>query len=251
MRRYYIASGILLILPIIDFVLAAPVLVQEKCQAGVEVVHKPEDAIIILGKRGDELNELWLKFLNEDHFAKSEKSSAARPSSSSPPSWPADGVTDVEKPLPSNPEGWSPVSSPVHAPSSPGSLTGSGNEVMTWDVSPGPSSPASSSQSIPSPVIPPWFLTGHGFMGNEPQQFDPDHRLVVEEPPSRPVSPTELDEDHEYEAVHSPPTSPGSASPAESDYEMVDSNAAPSSPASSTNSDRRSMGTDVGESSSY
>ena len=85
-------------------------------------------------------------------------------------------------------------------------------------------------------------------MGNKLQQFDPDHRLVVEEPPSRPVSPTELDAGHEYEVAHSPPTSPGSTPLAESDYEMVDPNAVPSSPVSSKNPDRRLMGTNVGES---
>jgi hypothetical protein len=141
MRRYYIVSGILLILPIIDFAVAAPVLVQEKRQAGVDVVHIPEDAITMLGKRGDELNELWLKLFGhpEDHFAKPEESSAARPSSSSPPSGPADGWTDVKQPLPSIPEEPSPVSSPDHAPPSPGSLTESGYELMKGVAPPGPS----------------------------------------------------------------------------------------------------------------
>ncbi len=54
MRRYYIVSGILLILPIIDFALAAPVLVQEECQAYVDVVHIPKDVITVLEKRGAE-----------------------------------------------------------------------------------------------------------------------------------------------------------------------------------------------------
>jgi hypothetical protein len=113
MRRYYTVSGILLILPIIDFALAAPVLVQEKRQADVDVAHIPEDAITMLGKRGDELNELWLKALNlnEGHLAKPEESSAARPSSSSPPSGSADGWRDLTQPLPSIPGEPSPVSS--------------------------------------------------------------------------------------------------------------------------------------------
>ncbi|KAN0123263.1 hypothetical protein V8E52_003216 [Russula decolorans] len=54
MRRYDIVSGILLILSIIDFALAAPVLVQEKRQASVDVVHIPKDVITVLGKRGSE-----------------------------------------------------------------------------------------------------------------------------------------------------------------------------------------------------
>jgi len=70
---------------------------------------------------------------------------------------------------------------------------------------------------------------------------DPNHRLVVEEPPSRPASPIEFDADHEYQVVHPPPPSLRSASPAETDHEMVD--VPPSSPVSSTNPDRRSMDT--------
>jgi hypothetical protein len=272
MRRYSIVSGILLILPIIDFALAAPVLVQEKRQAGVDVLHTPEDTITMLGKRGDELNELWLKLLNEDHFAKPEESSATRPSSGSPPSGPADGWVDVEEQPLSDPGGWSPVSSPVHTPSSPGSLT----ESVYENAPLGPSSPALSTMSdadhklvgahappnpglstesdheltgvhapLSSPVFPSWFLTDHGSMGHGPQEFDPDHRLVVEEQPSRPASPTEFDAGHEYQVVHPPPPSPGSASPTEPDYEMVDGRSVPlSSQVSSTNPDRRSMGAD-------
>jgi hypothetical protein len=259
MRRYYIVSGILLILPIIDFALAAPVLVQENRQAGVDVVHISEDAITILGKRGNELDEVWLKYLNhfENHFAKLEEPSAARPSSSSPPSGPDRAWTDFERPLPSIPAAPSPVSSPDRALPNAGSSTESGHELIKWDDSPGPSSPASSTMSdadfelvgahappnpwpstefdhevtgvhtpLSSPVFPTWFLTDHGFMGpHAPQPNlgpDSDHRLVVEEPPSRPASPTEFDADHGYQEVHPPPPSPGSAS--------------------STNSGRRSMG---------
>ena len=59
MRRYNIVSGILLILSVIDFALAAPVLVQEKRQASVDGVHIPRDAITVLGKRGNaELEKL-------------------------------------------------------------------------------------------------------------------------------------------------------------------------------------------------
>jgi hypothetical protein len=54
MRRYDIVSGILLILSIIDFAIAAPISVQEKCQSCVDVVNIPKDVIIVLGKRGEE-----------------------------------------------------------------------------------------------------------------------------------------------------------------------------------------------------
>jgi hypothetical protein len=54
MRLYYIVSGILLILPIIDFAVAAPELIQEKLQARVDVVHIPEEAMAML-ERPEEL----------------------------------------------------------------------------------------------------------------------------------------------------------------------------------------------------
>ena len=62
MRRYYIISGILLILSIIDFAVAAPVLVQEKHQVGVDVVHIPKYSVTMLGKRFDYFDDfsvLW------------------------------------------------------------------------------------------------------------------------------------------------------------------------------------------------
>jgi hypothetical protein len=63
MRRYDIVSGILLILSIIDFALAAPVFVQEKRQAWVDVMHIPKDVITVFGKRWEEdLKTLWEKY---------------------------------------------------------------------------------------------------------------------------------------------------------------------------------------------
>jgi hypothetical protein len=97
MRLYYIVSGTLLILSIIDFAVTAPVLVQEKIQARVDVVHMPGDAMTMLGKRGDdsgELGELWVELFDhpESHFPpKPEELPAMHPLSSLPPSEPADG----------------------------------------------------------------------------------------------------------------------------------------------------------------
>jgi hypothetical protein len=233
MRRYYIVSGILLIVPI---ALAVPVLVQEKHQAVVDVVHIPEDAITMLGKRGTGSDE-WLKYLShfDNHFAKpEEESAAARPSSSSPPSGPDHEWTDVEQPPPS------PVSSPYHTP--PESLTGSESEYeLVGDGEDAPPRTGPSTQSDhestgvyappSSQVFPTWFHPDAGSIGaHAPQpnlgpsniwpstEFDSDHRHVVEEPPSRPASPTE------------------------SDDEMVD--VPPSSSVSSIYPDRRSMGAD-------
>jgi hypothetical protein len=95
MRRYNIILGILLILSIIDFALAAPVLlVQEKRQAGVDVVRMPKDVIFVLGKRGLEN----LDKLLEDFFYPGVRpidSSDAHASSSSAPAGPDHGSTSV------------------------------------------------------------------------------------------------------------------------------------------------------------
>jgi hypothetical protein len=117
----YIVSGIFLILPIINFAVAAPVLVQEKLQARVDVVHIPKHAMTMLGKRAGELDEiLWDAeghyFARPEYSAKPGESSATRPSSSSRPSGLADEPTDVEQPQPSNPEQPSQVSSLHSAP---------------------------------------------------------------------------------------------------------------------------------------
>ena len=65
MHQYNIVSRILLILTVITFALAAPVLVQEKRQAKpeVDVVHVPEDVntVTVVGKRTlyEDFNVLW------------------------------------------------------------------------------------------------------------------------------------------------------------------------------------------------
>jgi hypothetical protein len=94
MRRYDVVSGILLILSIIDSALAAPVLVQEKRQASVDVAHVPEDVITMLGKRGNG----YLQNFLEEYFksmGKPLESSDAHASSSSAPPGPDRGSTNV------------------------------------------------------------------------------------------------------------------------------------------------------------
>jgi hypothetical protein len=128
MRLCYIVFGILIILSIIDFAVAAPVPVREKLkpQARVDVVHIPGDAMTVLGKRAGDLDELFAELFGAgdsaglENFAKPVESSATRPSSSSQPSGPAGGSTDVEKLLPPIHEEPVPVSSQVHAPPSLG-----------------------------------------------------------------------------------------------------------------------------------
>ena len=122
MRRCNVVSGILLILPIIDFALAAPVPVQEKGRACVDVVHRPEDVITVLGKRlgGEELEKAAEEYLNPWGHA----------SSNSAPSEPDHGLTNIgQVPAPNSasstanpdhalvePSSPSPAVSPVHAP---------------------------------------------------------------------------------------------------------------------------------------
>jgi hypothetical protein len=95
MRRYIIVSGILLVLPIINLALAAPVLVREKCRACVDVAYMPMTA---LGERGtgEELEKLaeegYLKTLGKPADS---SGTHATPSSESAPSKPDHGSTNV------------------------------------------------------------------------------------------------------------------------------------------------------------
>jgi hypothetical protein len=121
--RDYIVSGIFLIFLIINFAVAAPVLIQEKLQARVDVVYIPKHAMTMLGtrKRAGELDEIFSDaeghFVRPENSANPEESSAIRPSSSSQPSGLADGLTDVGQPPPSISNEPS-VPSPDHAPPS-------------------------------------------------------------------------------------------------------------------------------------
>lgn len=198
MRGYFVVFGILLILPIIDFAVAAPALAQVKRQAGVDVVHISEDAISMLGERGDESNELLLKYTSyiENYFANPEELSHTRPPSDSQLSAPADGWTDLNQPLATIPEEPSPVSSPDHVTPNPnpGSLTEAKYDLMEVDPPRGPTPGPSSSTISP---------TDHGLM--------PAHAV----PNPGPLT----ESDYEMMDV-SPPR--GSASPIDSDHEMVD-----------------------------
>ena len=97
MRRYDIVTGILLILSIIDFAPAVPVLAEEKHQARVDVVHMPKDLTTVLGKRWEE----ELEKMGEEYFKTSGKSidSSGTHSPSSPaPSGPGYGTTVAVQP---------------------------------------------------------------------------------------------------------------------------------------------------------
>ena len=190
MRRYYIVSGIILILPIINFAVAAPVPVQEKLQADVDVVH-PEDSMTMLGKRVDELSELWITLFG--HLPNPGESSGSRLLQ------PADGWTDVKRPLPSIPEESplelypsSPSTPPSTEPSSP--LTPSSTE---------PSSPSTPSSMEPSSPSTPssmeafsedgwWDEDEHGLMYHFPTSsgYGSDHELTEADAPQPNTNPS-------------------------------------------------------------
>jgi hypothetical protein len=65
LRSITIATDILLIFPILNFALAAPVSIQDKCQLYINVVDMPEEVIIVSEKRGDPLDLQWEKILPE------------------------------------------------------------------------------------------------------------------------------------------------------------------------------------------
>jgi hypothetical protein len=102
MRRYDIGSGILLILSIIHFALAAPLSVQEKRQKRVDVVNIPKDVITVLGRRWEEdLEKLGEEYLKTG--GKPVESSDSTLSSSSAPSGSDHGSTNVVQPPAPNP----------------------------------------------------------------------------------------------------------------------------------------------------
>jgi hypothetical protein len=110
MRRYDILFGSLLILSVIDFALAAPVLVQEKRQADADAVQIPKNVRTVLGKRvGDEDIAKLADYL-ETMGKPTESSDTHAPSSSAPP------VPDRE---PTNP-----APNPASSTADPESLTG-------------------------------------------------------------------------------------------------------------------------------
>jgi hypothetical protein len=101
MLRYDIVRGIILILSIIDFTLAAPVLVQEKRQAGVDVVRIPKDVITMLGRRGEEeiekLAEEYIKTEGKQFDTSDAHASSNLAQSSSTPPGLEHGPTNVEQ----------------------------------------------------------------------------------------------------------------------------------------------------------
>jgi hypothetical protein len=165
--RGYIVSWIFLILPIINFAVAAPVLVQEKLQARVDVVHIPKHAMTMLGKRQGELDEIFWDaeghFVKPEYSANPEESSATRPPSSSQPLGLADWPTDVHQPLPSIPDEPPQVPSPFREPPSQ-AASDEWNEIwgdfIQRQLHQFPSEPEESSAAHPSSSSQPSGLAG-------------------------------------------------------------------------------------------
>ena len=168
----YIISGILLIIPVVDIALAAPVLVQEKRQACADVVDIPEYSLTVLGKRG-EIEEVGGKYIENWFVLPKEESAAAHgsPSSASNPELSTeskDELAGMGAPQP-QPQ---PLLSPVHTTNihPDNELLGAhGSQPST-----GPSNPSTES--------------------------NPDYVLVAEEPP--------LPTGHDFVMVDKPPSSP-------------------------------------------
>ena len=167
----YIMSGILLIVPIVNFALAAPVLVQEKRQACADMADTPEYPVTVLPKRGEtwgEIEEVGGKYI-ENWFVLPKDSSVAHVPSSSlaTPSEPGQVSTDVMN---------APAPNPRPSTESDHSLSGMEAPLST-------------------PVYPTWFHPDNQLLGahapppntgpsNPSTELNSENRLVAEQPPS-------------------------------------------------------------------
>ena len=206
----YIVSGMLLIVPIVDFALGAPVLVQEKRQTCADMTDIPAYPITELGKRGGEIEieEVGAKDI-KNWFVPAKESSAAHGSSSSAPSEPGHVSMSV-----------------MNAPApNPGPSTES-DHLLT---------PMRAPQS--STVYPAWFHSDNELLGAPVSQPNTAH-AAPNTPPWNPW--TAFDSAHRLMAEQSPSQTKGlSAKP---EVEMVDF--PPSSTVSSTDPNRESMTVD-------
>lgn len=75
MRRYNIVPLILLILSIINFALAAPILIPEGRKVSVDVAHVPKDVMTVLEKRGNLLDKLEKLLEDLDKWGEDPESS--------------------------------------------------------------------------------------------------------------------------------------------------------------------------------
>ena len=184
MHRYNVVSWTLLILTVITFALAAPVLVQEKRQACVDVMQVPKDVITVLEKRArdQDLEWLWNEFgLRYQENVQGNLDQAVHPELAPPPNAPPPNPADVQEPEihapPPNPaeaqvpEGHEPPQNPV--------------EVQVPEVHAQPPNPAEA--QVPEEHEPPQYAA------------DSDHEsmdLDDDAPPASPGWSTESEDFH-------------------------------------------------------
>ena len=183
MRRYDIVTGILLILSTINLTLAAPVSVQEKHQARVDVVHIPKDVITVLEKRGkgDDIEKLFEEYLagfnGGPRIWKSPPGSPGRPATdrlpTPAPSEPNHGSTNIVQ-----------APAPVRAPSTP-----TANPDSTWDFIP-------SYKGDDKPNWPPYTPASSGY--DSDREFMEAHAPQ----PNRPLS--SIDSDSSSDSLTDP-----------------------------------------------
>ncbi|KAI0271180.1 hypothetical protein BGY98DRAFT_1006721, partial [Russula aff. rugulosa BPL654] len=212
MRRHDIVTGILLILSIIDFALAAPVLVQEKRQARARVVHMPKDVITVSGKRWEE----ELEKLGEDYFKTSKpvESSSTHSSSISAPN-PAPAPSTVN-PDPLMEQSCSPSSSPMQSLSArgncmdfiklfdapdPSTLSDSSSDYVPYEPHSDSDSDSTSSSDWEYDRSY-WTKPGWVKPGDPPPRPIPTITLPPKPPPrprpKRPPPPKQFDQAHRY-----------------------------------------------------
>ncbi|KAF8502830.1 hypothetical protein F5888DRAFT_1800383 [Russula emetica] len=223
MRRYDIISGILLILSIIDFALAAPVLVQEKRPAGIDVAHIPKGVITVLGKRGpgdDELEKLAEEYLKTGgkpvDSSDAQALSSSAPSGSAPPG-PDHGSTNVVQSPAPNPASSTANPDPlIEGPSSTAALQGD-DAVHIPSLTEYGSDHELTGAHAPLPNLNP--NPKKRPLTDPDQDFDWNYwmnKVNKEDPPRpRPAPPKEFGQTHEYqpEVEHVQQPSPGTSSP--------------------------------------
>ncbi|KAF8502836.1 hypothetical protein F5888DRAFT_1121021 [Russula emetica] len=220
MRRYDIVSGILLILSIINFALAAPVLVQEKRQASVDVVRIPRGVTTVLG----------------DYFkswGKPVESSEAHASSSSAPPTPDHGSTNVVQ---------APGPNPASSTANPGSLMEPSSPSLTTPEDEGHDAPLDSPPS-PEPGSNHGLTEAHTLQPNPnptpstDEEFDWDYWTNLKDSP--PQTPASLGQAHGDQVAHILQPNPGPSADRmnlEGPPPSTPPSSKPSKPKSSTNS---------------
>ncbi len=176
MRWYDAVSGILLVLSTIDFALAAPVPVQEKRQACVDVGHIPHDVITVLGKRGsgEDIEKLVEEFFGT--WEKPIESSDAHASSSSALPVPDHGSTNVLQAPAPNQASSTAYPGLLMEPSSPSSVQGEWEDALS---------------------------EGQSYKGDDEFMREPLHYSA---------GPSEYGSDYESAGAHTPQSNPNSGS---------------------------------------